>query len=182
MTGELALLPPKQLEGRILLIRGQRVMLAPDLAEVYGVETRVLNQAVKRNLDRFPPDFMFQLTAEEKQEVITNCDNLRKLKFSPAPPYAFTEHGAVMLASVLNSPIAVRASVYVVRAFLKLREFLMKHKELSERLAELEARVEGHDESIQGIVVAIRGLMEPLKTGRRKRMGFRVAKPKEPAR
>ena len=177
MTTELALVPMEQLERRIFLIRGQKVMLDADLAMVYGVPTKALNQAVKRNLSRFPGDFMFQLTVEEKREVVTNCDHLKRLKFSRALPYAFTEHGAVMLASVLNSPVAVQASVYVVRAFLKLREFLAAHKELSARLATLEARVEGHDGTIHGIVVAIRELAGPLTARRGKRIGFRVEMP-----
>lgn len=103
-------IPAERVERRILLIRGQRVMLDADLAELYGVPTKVLNQAVKRNSDRFPPDFMFRLTRREKDHVVTNCDHLRKLKFSPALPCAFTEHGALMLASVLNSRRADRAA------------------------------------------------------------------------
>lgn len=110
------------IERRILLIRGQKAMLDTDLAALYGVPTKVLNQAVKRNRHRFPADFMFRLTEDEKAEVVTICDHLQKLKFSPVLPYAFTEHGAIMLASVLNSKKAVRISVYVVRAFVKLRE------------------------------------------------------------
>src|SRR3970040_1264518 len=117
MSSRGALRPASSVERRILSIRGQRVMLDADLAVLYGVSTRVLNQAVKRNRERFPEDFMFRLTVAEKAEVITNCDHLRPLRFSPALPYAFTEHGAIMLASVLNTPIAVQASVQVVRAF-----------------------------------------------------------------
>ncbi|MDQ6960018.1 MAG: ORF6N domain-containing protein [Mariprofundaceae bacterium] len=101
------LIPVELIEKRILLIRSQKVMLDADLAEMYGVETRALHQAVKRNLDRFPPDFMFQLSREGKREVITNCDHLSRLKFSKALPYAFSEHGALMVASVLNTQRAV---------------------------------------------------------------------------
>ena len=100
----------EQIDSRILLIRGHRVMLDADLAEVYGTTTKALNQAVKRNRERFPAEFMFQLTRPEKSEVVTNCDHLRRLKYSPNLPFAFTEYGAVMLASVLNSPIAVQAT------------------------------------------------------------------------
>ena len=99
-------------------------MLDADLAELYGVPTKALNQAVRRNKDRFPTDFMFRLTRQEKTEVVTNCDHLQKLKFSPVLPYAFTEHGAVMLANILNAPNAIKVSVYVVRAFVKLRELI----------------------------------------------------------
>ena len=105
-------LPAERIENRILTLRGHRIMLDTDLAEVYGVKTRTLNQAVKRNRERFPKDFMFRLTVREKQEVITNCDHLSRLKFSRALPFAFTEHGAIMAASVLNSPRAIEASVF----------------------------------------------------------------------
>jgi hypothetical protein len=126
--------PAGRIERSILLIRGQKVMLATDLASLYRVSTKALNQAVKRNKDRFPGDFMFQLTKEEKAEVVTNCDHLQRLKFSPTLPYAFTEHGAVMLASVLNTPVAVQVSIQIVRAFIKLREALGTHKDLIRRL------------------------------------------------
>jgi len=146
-------------------------MLDADLAEVYGTTTKALNQAVKRNRERFPAEFMFQLTRREKDEVVTNCDHLRKLKYSPNFPFAFTEYGAVMLASVLNSPIAVQASIVVVRAFIRLREILSTHKELARKLKELENRIEGHDEEITALFDAIRELMEsPEKPS--KQIGF----------
>ena len=161
----------QQIDSRILLIRGHRVMLDADLAEVYGTTTKALNQAVKRNRERFPAEFMFQLTRREKDEVVTNCDHLRKLKYSPNFPFAFTEYGAVMLASVLNSPIAVQASIAVVRAFIRLREILSTHKELARKLKELENRIEGHDEEITALFDAIRELMEsPEKPS--KQIGF----------
>ena len=156
-----AIVPPETIETRILLIRGRKVMLDTDLASLYRVSTKRLNEQVKRNPSRFPGDFMFKLTAKEKAEVVAKCDHLRNLKFSPVLPYAFTEHGAVMLASVLNSPVAVEASIQVVRAFVRLREILATHKELAAKLAELEARVEGHDENIIALFDAIRKLMEP---------------------
>ena len=108
----------------ILLIRGHKVMLDSDLAKLYGVETKVLNQATKRNRERFPSDFMFQLTSEEKKEVVTNCDHLAKLKFSSTLPYAFTEHGALMLGNVLRSDQAIEVSLLIVRTFVQLREML----------------------------------------------------------
>lgn len=146
-------------------------MLDSDLADVYGTNTKALNQAVKRNRERFPADFMFQLTAQEKNEVVTNCDHLSRLKYSPTLPHAFTEHGAVMLASILNSPVAVQASIAVVRAFIRLREILATHKELAGKLAELEKRIEGHDEEIMALFEAIRQLMEPPEKPT-KRIGF----------
>lgn len=161
----------EQIGSRIVLIRGHRVMLDADLAEVYGTTTKALNQAVKRNRERFPAEFMFQLTRSEKSEVVTNCDHLRRLKYSPSLPFAFTEYGAVMLASVLNSPIAVQASIAVVRAFIRLREILATHKELARKLTELENRIEGHDEEITALFDVIRELMElPEKPG--KQIGF----------
>ncbi len=140
MKGGTPAIPANPLETRILLLRDQRVMLDADLAAIYGVSTRVLNQAVKRNRDRFPEDFMFRLTEAEKVKVITVCDHLRRLRFSPSLPHAFTEHGAIMLASVLNTPTAVQASVHVVRAFVRLREVLATHKGLARRLEELEKK------------------------------------------
>jgi len=117
-----ALIPAEMIEKKILLIRGEKVMIDADIASLYGVATKVLNQAVKRNIERFPEDFMFQLTKEEKEEVVTNCDHLRQLKFSPNLPFAFTEHGAIMAATILNSPVAVQASIIVVRTFIRLRQ------------------------------------------------------------
>ena len=123
-----ALVPRERMEQTILLIRGHRVMLDADLAHLYGVTTKRLNEQVKRNRNRLPTDFMFQLTSKEKAEVVANCDHLTKLKFSPAKPLAFTEHGAVMVASVLNSKRAIEVSIYVVRAFVKVREVLGSHR------------------------------------------------------
>jgi len=163
-----------KIEPCILVVRGQRVMLDADLAELYGTTTKALNQAVRRNPERFPADFRFELTAAEKQEVVTNCDHLARLKFSRTLPYAFTEHGAIMAASVLNTRRAIEVSLYVVRAFVKLRELLSTHKELAGKLAELERRVGAHDEAIQTLVAAIRRLMEPPPAPPRPRIGFHV--------
>lgn len=166
-----AIIPVHKIESRILLIRGLRVMLDADLADVYGTTTKALNQAVKRNASRFPADFMFRLTPGEKAEVVTSCDHLHRLKYSPTLPFAFTEHGAIMLASVLNSTIAVQASIAVVRAFTRLREILATHQELAGKLAELEQRIEGQDEEITALFEAIRLLMESPE-GSSKRIGF----------
>jgi hypothetical protein len=162
-----------RVESFILVLRGEKVILDRDLASMYGVSTKRLNEQVQRNKGRFPEDFLFQLTSEEKDEVVANCDHLRTLKFSPVLPSAFTEHGAIMAASVLNSPKAVEASIYVVRAFVKLRRFLASHVEVAHKLAELEQRVGHHDSHIQAIIKALRQLMAPPKS-RKRRIGFEV--------
>ncbi|MBM4030532.1 MAG: ORF6N domain-containing protein [Planctomycetes bacterium] len=164
------------IEDRILHIRGQRVMLDADLAELYGTTTKALNQAVRRNAGRFPYDFVFRLVASEKNKVVTNCDHLRRLRFSPVLPLAFTEHGAIMAASVLNTPRAMDASVYVVRAFVKLRAMLASHREFSERLAELERKVGGHDEAIRVLVQSIQKLLAPPPGEVHEPIGFKPAK------
>jgi hypothetical protein len=169
-----------QIEPLILDVRGHKVLLDNDLATLYGTITKVLNQAVKRNRDRFPADFLFQLNASEKQEVVTICDHLTKLKFSPRLPYAFTEHGAIMAATILNSPRAVEVSVFVVRAFVKLRHLALTHKDLAAKLAELEQRVAGHDDAIRQLVAAIRQLMAPpAEEPPRRRIGFGRDRPSE---
>ena len=147
-------------ENRILLVRGHRVMLDADLAEVYGVTTKRLNEQVKRNRKRFPSKYMFQLTPREKAEVVASCDHLTRLRFSHAQPYAFTEHGAIMLASVLNSMTAIKASIAVVDAFVRLRELLSTHKDLARKLEDLEKKYDGQ---FRVVFDAIRNLMEPAR-------------------
>jgi hypothetical protein len=132
------LIPIEAISQRIFIIRGVKVMLDTDLAELYGVSTMRLNQAVKRNISRFPPDFVFRLDQAEKTKVITNCDNLTRLKFSHHLPYAFTEHGVAMLSAVLRSECAVEMSIYIVRAFIKLRELLASNKDLANKVKEIE--------------------------------------------
>ena len=134
---------PQRIESHILTLRGVRVMIDADLAGLYGVITKVLNQAVKRNAPRFPSDFMFPLSSTEKTEVVANCDHLSKLKFSKSLPYAFTEHGAIQAANVLASPQAIEMGIYVVRAFVQLRQAATMHTDLAKRLADLELKVEG---------------------------------------
>jgi len=136
MASSKAIISQGRIERAILIIRGQKVMLDADLAALYGVTTKRLNEQVKRNRNRFPTDFIFQLSSKEKDEVVANCDHLKRLKFSPSLPYAFTEHGAIMLASVLNSRRAIDVSVHVVRTFVRLREMLSAHKEVSRKLSE----------------------------------------------
>lgn len=169
MKSKKILLPAYPVEQAILFIRGRRVMLDSDLAKIYRVPTKVLNQAVKRHRNRFPKDFMFRLTAEEKKKVVTICDHLRYLKFSSSPPHAFTEHGAVMLASLLNSTVAVAASIQVVRAFVRLRGILKTHADLAQKLELLERK---YDAQFKTVFDAIRELMKPPETPRR-RIGFR---------
>lgn len=160
------------LTTRILVIRGQKVMIDADLAELYGVPTKRLNEQVKRNRERFPADFMFQLTAEEKAEVVANCDHLAKLKFAKSLPFAFSEHGAIQAANVLNSSQAIEMGVYVVRAFVRLRETLTSTRDLAQRLADLEEKTEAqalqHDTfahntrtQLKQVFEAIRQLMTP---------------------
>ncbi len=165
------LLSVGQIAQRILLIRERKVILDADLAELYGTQTKRLNEQVKRNRDRFPGDFIFQLTADEKSEVVANCDHLERLKYSPRLPYAFTEHGALMAAAVLNTPRAVDISVYVVRAFVRLRDILASNKKLAAKFTELEQRVSSHDATIGELIGAIRRLMAP-EPGKKRSIGF----------
>lgn len=166
----------EQVQSKILYIRGEKVILDSDLAALYGVPTKRLNEQVKRNHERFPSDFMFQLTKAEKDEVVANCDHLKKLKFSPVLPYAFTEHGAIMAASVLNSERAVQASIYVVRAFVKLRQMLAPYKELTGKLDQLENKLHKHDKQIIAIVQAIKLLMPSTEDKPKEPFGFHKKK------
>jgi hypothetical protein len=168
-----SLLEVHRIERSILWIRGRRVMLDMDLASLYGVQTKALNQAVKRNRERFPPDFMFRLTSREKAKVVTDCDHLERLKFSKTLPYAFTEHGAIMLASLLNSPKAVEVSLQVVRTFVRLREVLASHAALARRLDELEKR---HDKQFTQVFAVLRELLEAPVKVEKKRIGFGAEK------
>jgi predicted DNA binding protein len=161
-------LPADNISQRILTIRGHSVILDSDLAALYRVTTRALNQAVKRNAGRFPEDFAFRITTKEKEEVVTKCDHLSRLKFSPVLSFAYTEHGTIMAATVLNSQRAVETSVFVVRAFVRMREAMASHRELAHRLNTLEKR---YDARFRVVFDAIRALMEPPKAPRR-RIGF----------
>lgn len=133
---------------KILIIRDIRVMIDSDLAELYGVTTKRLNEQVKRNIKRFPEDFMFRLTEEEKEQVVANCDHLRKLRFSPHLPYVFTEHGAVMLASVLNSERAINVNIQIVRIFNKMREMLALHKNVLLEIGHIKKQLTYHEDKI----------------------------------
>ena len=162
-----------RIESMILSVRGLRVMLDSDLAKIYGVSTMRLNEQFKRNNGRFPSDFAFQLTQQEFADLISQIAISKKGRGGRRKlPWVFTEHGALMLASVLNSPIAIESSVRVVRAFVLMREQLAAHKDLAQKLSELESRVSGHDESIQNLFEAIRQLIEPPLPEDRKQIGF----------
>ena len=171
------LIPQETIEQRIFLIRKQKVMVDRDLAELYGVETKHLNRQVKRNIQRFPDEFMLQLTIEERNQLVTICHRFKTMKHSSSLPYVFTEHGVAMLASVLKSDRAVKISINIIKAFVKLREMLSTHKELAHKLAQLERKIEKHDDEIKLIFDAIRQLMtrpEPKS----KRIGFLPEKEK----
>lgn len=164
-----------QIENQILEIRGFKVIVDTDLAILYEVETKRLNEQVKRNLDRFPKDFMFQLTDEEfsilRSQFATSSWGGRRY-----PPYVFTEHGALMAASVLNSPRAVEMSVYIVRAFVKLRSLYYQHKELAGKVAELELKLTDHDHVLADIIEALNQLLSLPVPEDRKPVGFKPEK------
>ncbi|HEV8148746.1 MAG TPA: ORF6N domain-containing protein [Gemmatimonadales bacterium] len=163
------------IEPLIVTIRGTRVILASDLAAIYGVETKALNQAVKRNADRFPPDFAFRLPrgiAADLQRSRSQSVTLKRGGNLKYLPWAFTEHGAVMAANVLNSPRAVHMSIFVVRAFLRLRTWVGDQAELAARLEKLENRVGKHDREMKAIIHAVRQLISPIAPPR-PRIGFR---------
>ena len=167
-------------ENAIHLIRGQRVMLDSDLALIYGVSTKQLNQQLKRNANRFPADFAFLLTAEEftnlRSQLVTSSYGGRRYR-----PWVFTEHGAIMLASVLNSDVAVEASVRVVRAFVRLRELISANAGLASKFADLERRLCSNDEAIAQLFAAIRQLLAPIPAKKRE-IGFHVRERSAPYR
>lgn len=158
---------------KIFKIRDKKVMLDRDLAKLYGVSTKALNQAVKRNIGRFPEDFMFKLTGEEKEKVVTLCDHLRALRFSYQLPYAFTEQGVAMLSSVLNSERAIKVNIQIMRAFVKLKELPLSHKDLAIKFERLEKKYVNHDEKIKAIFEAIKQLLQPKPVKEKRIIGFR---------
>ena len=161
-------------ESRILIVRRQRVILDSDLAELYGVTVKRLNQQVNRNQERFPADFMFQLTSTEDKALRLQIATSKKGRGGRRYlPYAFTEHGAIMAATVLNSPRAVEMSVFVVRAFVRMREMLANNRQLAAKINELDRRLETHDTTIQDIIEAIKELMVPEGPSKRK-IGFQL--------
>lgn len=165
-------LPPVEVARLIFLIRGRKVMLSTDLARLYAVAPKVLIQAVRRNIKRFPSDFLFQLTFEESTASRSQIVTLKRGQNIKHPPYAFTEQGVAMLSSVLRSPRAIQVNIAIMRAFVKLRQTLALHKKLAAKLHELEKRIVGHDNKIRNIFDAIRALMAPPSKPSR-RIGFR---------
>ncbi len=163
---------PPAIHQLILTLRGERVILDSDLAALYGVPTKRLNEQVKRNADRFPEDFAFRLTGAEKLEVVANCDHLSRLKFSAQPPMAFTEHGAIMAATVLNSPEAVAMSVFVVRAFIQMREQLAIGAKVLQRLAEIDHTLLKHDQALNLIWQQLQPLLAPPPAPPKRKIGF----------
>lgn len=170
MSNEKSIVPAERIEQSILLIRRQKVMLDYDLAALYGVPTKVLNQAVRRNIRRFPSDFMFHLSKKEKEELVTKCDRLKTLKHSSSLPRVFTEQGVAMISSILNSDRAIEVNIEIMRAFVRLRKMLSTHVDLALKLSALEKK---YDAQFRVIFDAIRALMaEPEKPKRK--IGFEV--------
>ena len=171
-----ALIPLEVIEQRIVLIRGQKVMLSTHLAELYDVETRVLNQAVKRNINRFPEDFMFQLNTSEAEQLVSQNVIPHKKYFGGSLPYAFTEQGVAMLSSVLNSERAIKVNIEIMRAFVRLRRILASHADLARKLDALERK---YDAQFKVVFDAIRELMKPPESKKRP-IGFLVEEPRVP--
>ena len=166
------IIPSERIENKILLLRGEKVILDSDLAMLYHVETKQLKRAVKRNLERFPDDFMFKLTKDEYQALRCRFGTLKRGKHAKYLPYAFTEQGVAMLSSILKSKRAIHVNIAIMRTFVRLRRILSTHKELAHKLNELERKIEKHDEEIRTIFEAIRRLMSPPEKPTR-RIGFR---------
>jgi hypothetical protein len=157
----------------IIRIRGKKVMIDRDLASIYGVTTKRLNEQVKRNLSRFPEDFVFQLNNEEKVELVANCDRFLMLRHSTTLPYAFTEHGAVMLACVLNSEKAIQANIQIVRVFTAIREMSLHNKDMLLKIEQIEQKIGMHDKEINVIFNTLKKMLEPKPIPKRNRIGFR---------
>ena len=162
------LIPVEFIEKRIFFLRNEKVMIDRHLAEMYGVDTRILNQAVKRNIKRFPREFMFQLSRKERDEVITICDNLASLKFARTMPFAFTEHGLVMLSSVLNSNRAIQVNIEIVKTFVRLRKMLATQSYLRRKIEVME---EKYDEQFRMVFQVIKQLLKEDDHPKRK-IGF----------
>lgn len=167
------LVPLDQVAGLIRMIRGQKVIIDVDLAALYGVETKRLNEQVRRNMERFPSDFMFQLTSDEIDAMRSQFATSKNGKGGRTSlPYVFTEHGAIMAASVLNTPLAVEMSIFVVRAFVQMRSLIGSHKELAEKIADLESKVGTHDKNISDIIKVLKQLTSPPAEPTKRKIGF----------
>jgi|SRR3989338_7199118 len=165
------LIPQEAITNKILLLRGKKAMLDRDLARLYGVTTGNLNKAVKRNIERFPEDFMFQLTKDEEKTLSFQIGSLKRGQHPKYLPYVFTEQGVAMLSSVLRSKRAIQVNIAIMRVFVRIKEMISTHKELAHKLSELERKIEKHDEEIRSIFEAIRQLMAPPE-GKRRIIGF----------
>ena len=160
--------------SKILLIRNQKVMIDSDLASLYGVTTKRLNEQVKRNIKRFPTNFMFQLTENEKEQLVANCDHLNKLKFSSSLPYVFTEHGTMMLGNVLSSDQAIEFSIKIVEAFIKMREFLTNNLSVKLEIEEIKKKLINHDKNIELVFSYLDEMMEKQdKKVERNKIGYK---------
>jgi len=163
------LVPEEIIEGKIFLIRGKKVMLDRDLADLYEVSTKALNQAVKRNIERFPDMFMFKLNKDEKNELVTFCDRFKLLKHSSSLPYAFTEQGVAMLSSVLKSQRAIQVNIQIMITFTRLREIILSHKDLQREIENMEKK---YDHQFKVVFEAIKQLLTPPEVKPKKQIGF----------
>jgi phage regulator Rha-like protein len=170
--------PIESIVNKIIFLRSEKVLLDKDLAELYGVETKQLKRAVRRNIHRFPPDFMFELTKEEYDSLRYQFGTLKRGEHSKYLPMAFTEHGALMAANILKSKTAVSMSIYVVRAFIRMREELTSRRDLEERLDQIEKILLVHDTELKELFEKIRPLLLPPPEKPRKKIGFEVKEPK----
>ncbi|MDB5356133.1 MAG: hypothetical protein JWN24_2586 [Phycisphaerales bacterium] len=171
-----AVIPHERIEQKIYLLRGQKVILSADLASLYGVEPKQLNQAVRRNSDRFPPDFMFQLTREEAELLRSQTVTLKRGQHLKYLPYAFTEEGVAMLSAVLRSSTAVQVSIQIIRVFVRLRQLLASHDQLRRRMEQLERTMVKHDQNFAAVFDAIRQLMAEPKQKRKPPIGYHTEK------
>jgi regulator of replication initiation timing len=177
--GSLVKIPDEIILNKIIVLRGKKVMIDKDMAELYGVTTKRLNEQVKRNPKRFPDDFMFQITKEEKEEIILNFEHLNGLKFSPVLPYVFTEHGAVMLASVLNSEKAIEVNVQIVRVYTRIRQMLTDNTELRLAIEKLERKAENNTKNIEVVFKYFDELTAKKENPKpRTKIGFKIKKTK----
>ncbi len=168
----MALVKLAKINKRILYLRGQSVIIDADLATLYETSTKAINQAVKRNLERFPEDFGFKLSEIEKKEVVTNCDHLEKLKFSRTLPYVFTEHGVLMIAAILSSKQAIDMSIKIVRTFVKMRQLLINNQEIILKINQLENKYSAQDQSLKDLFILVNKLINSNQTQKTNKVGF----------
>lgn len=171
-TGLKSLIPDTLIESRIFYVRGKKVMVDADLAVLYGVPTKRLNEQVQRNKDRFPDDFTFRLTEAEKNELVAFCDRFKGLKHSTLPPWAFTEQGVAMLSSVLKSEKAVQVNIQIMRTFTKIRELAASNELIRQKIEELEKKYDKHEAQFKVVFEAIRQLLEPPPAPPKRPIGF----------